>query len=402
MTGERIGLYDVDSKIPNLALMKLSAWHRNRGDFPELYRPVAHHAYSKIYASKIFEFSTAPYLTPDMEKGGTGFDLATKLPDEIENLDPDYSIYRYPHSIGFTMRGCRFRCKFCVVPEKEGRPKGSKTIPELWTNRGSSFVVLLDNDFFGQVHWKERIQEMVDLDLMVNFSQGLNIRLITDEQAQALSTVKFRNLHNTRKQVYFAWDRIRDEKLILDGVDRVTRAGIKPTYMAFYVLVGFDSTPDEDMKRIMMIRDLGCDPYVMPYNRTDPYQKKIARWVNHKAVFGSTKWEDYQTTGRQKEAPYDEGQTLLLFAASLGEVQTLNDSDLESLRAGVRRVYDLMNRGGWHEAQAIRLAAGEHGIPASEGLRRMRELRKFGFEIERERVEGSRSWRYRLRSDRND
>ncbi len=95
-------------------------------------------------------------------------------------------------------------------------------------------------------------------------------------------------------------------------------------------------------------------------------------------------------------------ETFPLFAASLGAVQTLNDSDLESLKSGVRRVYDLMNRGGWHEAQAIRLAAGEHGIPASEGLRRMRELRNFGFEIERERVEGSRSWRYRLRSDRND
>ncbi len=289
-----VGLYDVDSKIPNLALMKLSTYHRSRGDHVELYRPLANGSYSKIYASKVFLYSDAPYLTENMEKGGTGFDLTTKLPPEVEDLVPDYSLYGYPHSIGFTMRGCRFRCKFCVVPKKEGRPEGSKTIPEIWTNRESRFVVLLDNDFFGQPHWRERIDEIRSLSLLVNFSQGLNIRLITQEQAEALATVKFRNLRNTDRQVFFAWDRINDEGLIVDGIKRVESAGIKPRYMAFYILVGFDSTPEEDMRRICMIRDLGCDPYVMPYDRKDPYQRRLARWVNHKAIFGSVKWEEYK------------------------------------------------------------------------------------------------------------
>ena len=144
----RVALYDVDSRIPNLALMKISAYHKMLGDEVELYSPLF--SYDKIYASKVFDFSDGSMIDPaNMIVGGTGWDLNTTLPADIENLTPDYSVYNYAHNIGFTMRGCRLRCSFCVVPQKEGKPKSNNTIDEIWTQRDSDFIMLLDNNFFG-------------------------------------------------------------------------------------------------------------------------------------------------------------------------------------------------------------------------------------------------------------
>ena len=290
----RIAVLDVDSKIPNLALMKISSWHKKQGHEVEHYLPLAHHLYDKIYASKIFDFSDGSDIQPDMITGGTGIDLKISLPNEIEEMDPDYILYNYPHNIGFAQRGCRFSCSFCVVPQKEGKPKSVNTIAKLWTQRSSNFLVLLDNDFFGNPEWADRIKEIKELDLKVNFSQGLNIRIISKKQAQALASVKFRNLKNTSKQVTFAWDQIDDEKVIKRGFQRVVDAGIKPYQMQFYVLIGYDTTPEEDLHRVMMLKDWGCDPYAMPYNKFDPYQKKFVRWVNRRAVFHSCSWEEYK------------------------------------------------------------------------------------------------------------
>lgn len=291
----KIAIYDVDSKIPNLALMKISQYHKNLGDYVEMYNPLWLDSYDKIYASTIFDFSDKSNLIPDkMIIGGTGYDTHKTLPQDIEDCDPDYTIYKYPHSIGFTMRGCRFVCKFCVVPEKEGRPKSNNTIEEIWINRESNFVVLLDNDFFGNPLWEERIDEIKFYNLKVNFSQGLNIRIITEEQANALSQVNFSTISGKTKMIHFAWDRINDEKLIDKGIDICFNAGLKPDQMAFYILIGFDSTPEEDMHRVRKLKDLGCNPYVMPYNKEDSYQKRFARWVNHKAIFKSVAWIDYK------------------------------------------------------------------------------------------------------------
>ena len=291
---KRIGLYNVDSKIPNLALMKISAFHKERGDVVEPYSPLFKEQYDKVYASTIFNFSAKSLLDPErMVIGGSAWDLHKDLPPEVERSAPDYSFFNYEHSIGFTMRGCRFRCKFCVVPEKEGRPKMNSTIDEIWTQRASDFIVLLDNDFFGNPEWRERIAEISKHGLRVNFNQGLNIRIITDEQARALASVRFCNYHQTARQVHFAWDRFNDEKLIDAGIERVKAAGIRPAQMMFYVLIGFDTTPEQDYYRVMKLRGLGCDPFVMPYDKGDLYQRRFARWVNHKAIFKSVRWEDY-------------------------------------------------------------------------------------------------------------
>jgi hypothetical protein len=290
----RVGLLDVDSKIPNLALMKISQWHKHNGDEVEHYMPLARNTYDKVYASKIFNFSDGSDIQEEMIVGGTGIDFKNTLPDEIEQIDPDYTLYNYPHNIGFAQRGCRFNCSFCVVPKKEGKPKSVNTIEKIWTQRSSKFVVLLDNDFFGNPEWSDRIEEIKGLGLTVNFSQGLNIRIISEKQAQALASVKFSNINNTFKQVTFAWDQMKDEKVIKRGYQRVVDAGIKPYQMQFYVLIGYNTTPEEDMHRVMMLKDWGCDPYAMPYDKTDPYQQKFVRWVNRRAIFKSCTFEEYK------------------------------------------------------------------------------------------------------------
>ena len=260
-----------------------------------MYMPMFIDSYDKIYTSKVFDFSDYNLLDHDrMIIGGTGSGVKTELPADIENLQPDYSLYDYPHNIGFTMRGCRLRCSFCVVPDKEGKPKSNNTINEIWTQRDSDFVMLLDNDFFGNPEWSARIKELQDFNLKVNFSQGLNIRNLKQDQAEAVASVNFRNTHNTGKQVYFAWDDPRHEKLIHKGIKTCTDAGIKPYQMAFYVLIGYHSTEAEDLHRVKVLSDYGCDPYIMPYNKTDPYQQRMTRWVNHKAIYNSVPWEDYR------------------------------------------------------------------------------------------------------------
>lgn len=304
-----IGLYDVDSRIPNLSLMRISGYYRQQGIPTELYMPIRRHLYDRVYASKIFDFSSSEMITPDMIVGGTGIDLKIELPEEMMEASPDYGLYNYPHSIGFAMRGCRFRCKFCVVPEKEGGARPNHSIGKIWTNRSSDFMVLLDNDFFGNPAWKDRIEEIRGFNLQVNFLQGLNIRLITEEQAHALASVRFRDNANKSSRCSFAWDRIRDEKWIRRGIERLRNAGIKPWQMQFYVLIGYDTTEEQDLHRVMMLKGLGCDPFVMPYDKADYYQRRFTRWVNHRAVFNTVAWKDYT----QKKLIEDDPNQLKMF-----------------------------------------------------------------------------------------
>ncbi|WP_419797284.1 MAG: hypothetical protein ACNI26_13245 [Terasakiella sp.] len=291
-----IGLYDVDSKIPNLALMKLARYHLECGDVVERYDPqfpLDHASFDKVYASKVFAFTDGQYMDPErMIIGGTGHDMTVNLPDEIEVLKPDYSLYPdFNHNIGFTMRGCRFQCEFCIVPKKEGRPASTNTIDDLVV-QDSDFLVLLDNDPFGNPDWKDRFAEIKDRNLKVNFSQGINIRIISEEQAHALKSVRFKNTNGTKSQATFAWDQPKDERLIKRGIARCKAAGIKPWQMQFFILIGYDSTPEEDLHRVQMILDEGCDPYVMPFNKFEPYQKAFARWCNTR-ICKSVLWSDY-------------------------------------------------------------------------------------------------------------
>lgn len=297
----KIGLYDVDSKIPNLALMKLARFHRECGDEVVRYDPgltlLNRRLIDKVYASKIFDFtSMTPFFHENVVIGGTGSGNAGTLSPEVEKLAPDYDFYpEFKGNMGFTMRGCRFNCKFCVVPDKEGRPVSTHTIGDLMI-QDSNFLMLLDNDFFGNPDWADRLDEIRDRALRVNFAQGVNIRIITDEQAAALASVRFVNSGATKPQVTFAWDRMKDETRVRGGFARCVAAGIKPWKMQFFILIGFDTTPNQDLHRVKVIQGLGADPYVMPYDKTQPYQKAFARWVNRR-LCRSVSWSEYQYGG---------------------------------------------------------------------------------------------------------
>lgn len=310
----KVGLVQVDGKIPNLALMQVSAWHESHGDEVEWFKGMLFAAeYDRVYASKIFGFSELPPLPADALVGGTGIDFFNRLPPEIEAMRPSYTLYSgCAYHLGFSMKGCRFACKFCCVPTKEGRPRVNSAVDELLINpRGGNRLMLLDNDFFGGPDWRANLERIIELGLEVCFVQGLNIRILTDEQAALLGTCKYRNSTFNHRYLTFAWDRYRDGKLIFEGIDRCERNGIPANRLQFFVLVGYDTTPEQDLDRVVSLHQRGCDPYAMPYNKFDPYQKAFCRWVNRRLI-SKVKWEDYSCGewNRQKR-PASSGPTPL-------------------------------------------------------------------------------------------
>lgn len=302
----KIGLINVDSKnIGNLAIMKLSAYHKKQGDTVELYSPLLSYGLDLIYISKVFKFTPDyQYCTPEgvpVVRGGSGYDLKTVLPPEIENIDPDYSLFDCgvykgkgrqkkkigEFALGFTSRGCIRRCKFCIVPEKEGLPREVADIYDFW--RKQSHIILIDNNLTSLPgRFEKTCQQLIKEKVKTDFNQGLDIRLITPEMAQLLGKVRL------WKQIHFAWDSVRHEGAVRRGIDILVKNGVAKHKLMFYVLIGFDSTPEEDMYRVEVLRGLDVDPYVMPFNKNDTYQSRFARWVNHKATFFSTPWEKYE------------------------------------------------------------------------------------------------------------
>lgn len=289
----RIGLAQVDGKWANLALMRLSAYHKAKGDTVEWFDPLFGR-YDRVYASKIFTGTPDDvYLPADALRGGTGYDLTTELPPEIEACFPDYDLYPgLDYAIGFTTRGCIRNCSFCFVPRKEGRLRVVGDIYDFW--QGQEKVILLDNNLTAapMEHFEKVLDQLRKERVLVDFSQGLDIRLLNEDHARLLKTVRF-------KRVHFAWDSMGYENSVRRGVE-ILKKYLHPDRLTFYVLVGFDTTPAEDMYRIETLRALGVNPFVMAYNKRDRYQATLARWVNHKAVFRSVTWQEYCT---RKQVP---------------------------------------------------------------------------------------------------
>ncbi len=305
----KIFLFQLDGKIPNIALMRLAAHHRALGNEVELRygsTPIRDMWDNPdlVYGSAIFE-KTRPsvellkQLYPSAVIGGTGVDLSTTLEGiGVKTEDQDYSIYKdYRQSIGFSQRGCRLRCSFCVVPRKEGAMKPSRTINQIW--RGSTWpkeIVLLDNDFFGQEHWRDRITEIRDGKFKVSFNQGINVRFITEESAEAVASVDYRADDMKTRRIYTAWDNKKDEHRLFDGLNLLVKNGVKPDHIMVYMLIGYwpGETDDDRVYRQAKLRDFGCRPYPMPFVRTKElvgfqrwcigaYDKRFA-WAHWKAA----------------------------------------------------------------------------------------------------------------------
>ena len=240
----RVLLLQLDGKLPNIALMRIAAHHRQRGDVCELrfgaqFERAFWDEFEAVYGSAIF-VKTQPLVKrlrvvyPQAILGGTGHDIRSTVEAlGITTQALDYSLYpQFRQSIGFTQRGCRLRCSFCVVPEKEGRVRPERTIREIW--RGDPWpreVLLLDNDFFGQPQWRERIREIHDGRFKVSFNQGINCRCLTEEAAEALASVDYRDDSMQVKRIYTAWDSKFDEEQVFAGLNRLVKYGVKPDHI---------------------------------------------------------------------------------------------------------------------------------------------------------------------------
>ncbi len=307
----KVRLTQIDGKLPNLALMKLAHWHKAQGHDihfsrhtrRDLFEP---QDYDRVYGSAIFKFSApaiASFLAefPGAVLGGTGTDSVGTVEEQLgaQYEHYDYSIYPdYQFSLGFTQRGCRLKCGFCVVPKKEGSPRSVSTIAEIWRGDGhAKKVCLLDNDFFGQPRdqWEARIAELRAGNFRVCFNQGLNVRLLDEPACAALATIQYRDDQFTKRRLYTAWDNLNDEGIFFRGVDMLEAAGVPPKHLMAYMLVGYD--PKETWERIfarfdkMVARDIMPYPMVFDAKRRD--LKAFQRWVVT-GLYRYVPWADYR------------------------------------------------------------------------------------------------------------
>lgn len=302
----KIGMIDLDQKnqnnpFPNIPLMKLSAWHKAQGDSVEWYSPMFSGHMDKVYISKVFSFSSDyPYYidADEIIKGGSGYAITnvngkevydkskdTQLPEDIEHIYPDYSLYGITDTAyGFLTRGCPRGCDFCHVEAKEGRASRKVAdLSEFWN--GQKNIVLCDPNILACKEWEPLLQQLIDSKAWVDINQGLDIRLMTKEKAEMIKQLKVKTLH-------FAWDRYEDKDLILPKFrefKRITNFNMRK--LIVYVLCNFNTTIEQDLDRIYTLRELGYWPYVMLYNKDSLPKghelKKMQRWVNNRFIFAS-------------------------------------------------------------------------------------------------------------------
>lgn len=280
----RVCLIQLDGKMPNLALMKLASWHRKKGDDVTVL-DLSGFQFDRTYASKVFV-------------GGSGFDLKSELPSDIEAQVPDYELFKTDFSIGFTSRGCIRDCGFCIVKEKEGQIREA---PFDWISTHK--VMLLDNNFLASPFWKEKLEYFARQKLKVCFTQGLDIRLVNEENGQLLAKVDYRDNHFREKRLYFSYDDPNLESVIKEKSALLEKFGILPQHLLFYILVGYNTSIEQDLRRIDIVRQLGSFPFVMVYNNRKTKQlRNLARWVNQRIFRWVPNFENYSVEYRKKQA----------------------------------------------------------------------------------------------------
>lgn len=332
-------LTQLDGKLPNLALMKIAQAHRERGDeivfSRHTRRDMLEPDYSAVYGSAIFAYSANRVAElresfPGAIIGGTWNTADNTTVEAALGLGGreryDYSIYPgFTASIGFTQRGCRLKCGFCVVPKKEGKPRSVSTIAEIW--RGEAYpkhLHLLDNDFFGQPReqWEARISEIRDGGFKVCLNQGINIRMIDRDAAAALASIRVFDDQFKTRRLYTAWDNIGDEDRFFAGVNLLRDAGVAPSALLVYMLVGYDKreTWERVMYRFEKMTALGIRPYPMVYGdrsktlplggSNQPIQNRtlgeFQRWAIRKAYTFIPFWQyDVNAKGRKADNQFE-------------------------------------------------------------------------------------------------
>ena len=291
-----VGLIDVDGhNFPNLALMKISAWHKAKGDTVEWCLPLG--KYDIVYQSKVFDETYSPDINwmPQADKiikGGTGYGLDNKLPDEIEHIYPDYSLYpelTKDTAYGFLTRGCPRGCDFCIVANKEGR-KSYKVADLSEFLKGQKYIKLLDPNILACKEHIELLQQLADCKAYVDFTQGLDIRLTNEKNIALLNQIKV-------KEIHFAWDNAKDDlRPYFETYKQFAKHKPHGHYGTVYCLTNYGSTMEENLYRIYTLRDMGFDPYVMIYDKPQAPRevRLLQRWCNNKIIFRSCpRFEDY-------------------------------------------------------------------------------------------------------------
>lgn len=307
----KIGLIDVDGhNYPNLPLMKISAYHKSKGDQVEWYHPLFSGHVDKVYMSKVFSF-TPDYEFPidadEIERGGSGYCIELvnnreiyhcekdkNLPDYIEHIYPDYSLYpelTKDTAYGFLTRGCPRGCDFCHVAVKEGRrSRKVADLSEFWKDQKN--IVLCDPNILAYPDYEDLLQQLIDSKATVEFNQGLDIRVMDKKRLQLLKQIKMQNIH-------FAFDRWEDRDIVeprLRWFKEETNYNRGNGKVHVYILVNFNTTLEQDLYRITLCRELNFNPYVMIYDKAHckPIYMKLQRWANNKIIFWKTNtFDDY-------------------------------------------------------------------------------------------------------------
>ena len=304
----KIGLIDVDGhNFPNLALMRISAYHKAKGDEVEWWWGDMFH-YDIVYMSKIFSEAYSKDVPEPMNadlviKGGTGYCISIgedgreyfdkskhkDLPGEMERCFPDYSIYpQFDFAVSMTSRGCPRACDFCHVAAKEGRCSIKVAdVSDFWN--GQKEIRILDPNITACKEKRDLMRQYKETGAVLDFTQGLDIRLLNDDDLADINEMRLRTLH-------FAWDNPKDDleskfRNFANGFRRKSNIGM------VYCLTNFNSTMEENLYRIYTLRDMGYDPYVMVYNKPNAPReiRDLQRWCNNKIIFKKCKkFEDYR------------------------------------------------------------------------------------------------------------
>lgn len=274
----KIGLINIEPKIQNTAYMQVAYHHRQKGDTVRLIAPDRDLTqYDKLYCSSLFDFTDKSNVPQNALCGGTGFDLTTTLPFDC---DLDYSLYPACEcSYIWMSRGCIRNCGFCIVREKEGY---IRSVEPKNLNPNGKYIKVQDNNFFANPDWKKSIWKLWKIGQPLEFL-GIDVRILNRDMCEALKYTKH------YKQLKIAWDNPKDD--LEPQIEQLLRF-VKPYKIMCYVLIGYDSTEEQDLERVRTLQEYGIDIFIMAMNRQDRKQKAFQKWVNS-FNYRETLWEDW-------------------------------------------------------------------------------------------------------------